>query len=127
MSIKVAVAVIFNKTGEVLITRRPLHAPHGGMWEFPGGKLENNEEPADALIREVKEEVGIDVVSHRFLGEITHSYGTKTVHLLVYSIKEFAGDASCLESQMDLCWVNVNKLSLYNFPEANVKIIELLK
>ncbi|WED44310.1 8-oxo-dGTP diphosphatase MutT [Legionella cardiaca] len=124
---KVAVAVIFNEAGEVLITRRPLHASHGGMWEFPGGKLEVDESPQDALIREVKEEIGLHVLSHQFLGEITHSYGEKTVNLLVFSIDKYTGDARCLESQMDLHWANIDSLSTYNFPEANNKIIALLR
>ncbi|KTD23449.1 Mutator protein MutT [Legionella lansingensis] len=124
---RVAVAVIFNAEDKVLITRRPLHVSHGGMWEFPGGKLELNESPAEALLREVEEEVGLNILTYSFLGEITHSYGTKTVHLLVFSTKEYNGIAACLESQMDLCWANIDDLSSYEFPEANLKIIELLK
>ncbi|STX47455.1 Mutator protein MutT [Legionella hackeliae] len=96
------------------------------MWEFPGGKLESNEAPAEALIREIKEEVGIDILSYRFLKEITHSYPTRTVSLLIFEVRDFNGKASCLESQMDLRWVSINDLSTYNFPEANSKIIELL-
>lgn len=113
--------------GEVLIIRRPLHASHGGMWEFPGGKLEPNEEPSAALIREIKEEVGLNIVSHQFLGEVVHSYGEKTVTLLIFSIHEYTGIASRLEGQMDLCWANINNLSTYNFPEANNKIIALIQ
>ncbi|MDI9818817.1 MULTISPECIES: 8-oxo-dGTP diphosphatase MutT [unclassified Legionella] len=124
---KVAVGVIFNDAGEVLITRRPLDAPHGGMWEFPGGKLEANELPETALIREIKEEVGIDILDYRFLGDISHSYGMKSVNLLVFSINRYCGDASCQEGQLDLRWVTLDKLSDYEFPEANSKIIALMQ
>lgn len=125
-SLKVAVAVIINQSDEVLLTRRPLHAPHGGMWEFPGGKLEPDEAPAEALAREVKEELGIEVLSFRFLDEITHLYSTKIVNLLVFEVRDYKGEPSCLESQIDLRWVNVKELSTYDFPEANTKIIDLL-
>lgn len=124
---KVAVAIIFDQEQRVLITRRPLHAAHGGMWEFPGGKLEANEQPAQALIREIREEVGIDVLEHRFLGEITHSYGTKVVSLLVFTIVSYEGKPSCRESQLALQWVNIDELDDYQFPEANIRIIELIK
>ncbi|KTD17236.1 8-oxo-dGTP diphosphatase MutT [Legionella jordanis] len=123
---KVAVAVIFNEEGKVLITRRPLQTAHGGFWEFPGGKLELNEEPAMALQREVEEEVGLEITSSSFLTEITHQYGAKTVHLLVFTIDGFNGEAECRESQLDLRWVAVSELINYQFPEANHKIINLL-
>ncbi|ASQ45904.1 CTP pyrophosphohydrolase [Legionella clemsonensis] len=124
---KVVVAVIVNKSGEVLITRRPLHVPHGGLWEFPGGKLEPDEAPAEALAREIKEEVGIEILSFRFLQEIIHAYSTKIVNLLIFEVRDYKGEPSCLESQMDLRWVNSKELPLYDFPEANTKIIDLIK
>lgn len=124
---KVAVAIIVDEENRVLITRRPLHAPHGGMWEFPGGKLEAEELPSSALIREIKEEVGIDILDYSFLGEVIHNYGTKTVNLLVFRVDHYQGNALCCESQMDLRWVSVGNLSNYEFPEANFKIIELIE
>lgn len=123
---KVAVAVIYDNQNRVLITQRPLHATHGGMWEFPGGKLEDDELPDSALIREIKEEVGVDILEYSFLGEITHNYAQKTVHLLVFSVTKFCGEALRCESQLDLLWVDVDKLANYSFPEANSKIIALL-
>jgi 8-oxo-dGTP diphosphatase len=126
LNIKVAVAVIFNEEGKVLITRRPIDAPHGGMWEFPGGKLEENEAPVEALMREVKEEVGVNILSYSFLGQINHSYEVKSVNLLVFCVHKYEGTACCLESQMDLRWVDLVDLSQYSFPKANIKIIELL-
>ncbi|WP_058452332.1 8-oxo-dGTP diphosphatase MutT [Legionella maceachernii] len=125
-SVKVAVAVIYDDQHRVLITQRPLHAAHGGMWEFPGGKLEAEELPSSALIREVKEEVSIDILDYSFLEEITHDYGHKIVHLLVFNVKRFCGEAVKCESQLDLRWVAVNQLTNYSFPEANSKIIELI-
>ena len=124
---KVAVAIIFDQEQRVLITRRPVHAAHGGMWEFPGGKLEANELPEQALIREIKEEVGIDILDYRFLTEVTHYYNAQVVNLLVFIITSYEGKPSCRESQLDLRWVSVDDLDNYQFPEANVRIIELIK
>lgn len=124
---KVAVAIIFDQEQRVLITRRPLHAAHGGMWEFPGGKLEANELPEQALIREIKEEVGIDILDYRFLTEVTHRYDTQVVNLLVFIITRYEGKPSCRESQLALHWISIDELEDYQFPEANTQIIELIK
>ncbi|KTD08257.1 8-oxo-dGTP diphosphatase [Legionella jamestowniensis DSM 19215] len=123
---KVAVAVILNQSGEVLITRRPSHVPHGGLWEFPGGKVEPDETPAEALVREIKEEVGLEILSFRFLEEITHAYSTKVVSLLIFVVRDYKGEPHCLESQMDLRWATISDLTTYEFPEANIKIFDLL-
>ncbi|MBA3536405.1 MAG: 8-oxo-dGTP diphosphatase MutT [Tatlockia sp.] len=124
---KVAVAVIFDEQQRVLITKRPANAAHGGLWEFPGGKLEEGEPGSAALIREIKEEVGVDVLEYSFLGSVVHDYESKIVELLVYSVEKFKGKACCRESQSDLRWVNLNELALFNFPEANEQIIQLIK
>lgn len=124
---RVAVAIIVDDEQRILITRRPLHAPHGGMWEFPGGKLEDDEAPYLALVREVKEEVDLDVHGCDFLGEIRHAYAHHSVVLLVYCVRAFSGTAKALEMQMDLRWVNIDRLPDFEFPEANQQIIELIE
>ncbi len=123
---RIVVAVIFDDQGRVLITRRAMHSSHGGMWEFPGGKLEAEELPTAGLIREIKEEVGLDILTYSFLGEIVHDYGTKIVNLLVFRVEEYWGEALLRESQLDLRWVEVKDLSDYSFPAANGQIIELI-
>lgn len=123
---KVAVAIITDSDQKILITQRPSHVPHPGMWEFPGGKLEANEAPDAALIREVKEEVGLDVTKYEFLTQIDHDYHDKFVSLLVYHVHDFHGQATCLESQQDLRWVNAGELEQFTFPEANAHILRLI-
>ena len=123
---RVAVGIITDSNQNILITRRPLHVSHGGFWEFPGGKLEENEDPADALIREIKEEVGLQVLGCHYLGEINHTYDQNAVSLLVYHVDEHKGEAACLENQMDLRWVEVEKLSDFQFPAANDFIIKMI-
>ncbi|WP_131783395.1 8-oxo-dGTP diphosphatase MutT [Legionella gresilensis] len=126
MSIMVVVGVIINNQNKVLITRRPTHVDHGGLWEFPGGKVEDLETPYEALVREIHEEVGLVIESAEFLTEINYQYPSKNVTLQVYQIKKFKGIAQCLENQADLRWVDLEALTTYSFPEANHTIINLL-
>jgi 8-oxo-dGTP diphosphatase len=124
--IKVAVAVIIDDKQRVLITKRPSHVMHGGQWEFPGGKLEKDEKPISALIREIDEEVGLYVEQADFLCHINFHYDIKEVDLFVYCVTQFSGQAQCCEAQTDLRWVTINELSGYQFPAANNEIIRQL-
>ncbi|KTD48009.1 Mutator protein MutT [Legionella quinlivanii] len=124
---KVVVAVIVDHLQKILITQRPLHVPHPGAWEFPGGKVEASENAADALVREVHEEVGLAVESYDFLGEVIHWYGEKLVQLQVFIVSGFSGVAICNESQLGLKWVSLNHLNDFEFPEANLKIIPMIE
>ena len=121
-----AVAVIFDEEQRLLITRRPWDKPYGGYWEFPGGKLEENEDPKTALARELQEEVGLEVIASQNLGDVLHDYADKQVHLIVFAVHQFIGVPVCLESQLDLRWVKHNELVDYQFPEANLEIIKLV-
>ncbi|MGQ3887599.1 8-oxo-dGTP diphosphatase MutT [Legionella sp. CNM-1927-20] len=125
-AINVVVGIIINAQNKVLITRRPTHVDHGGLWEFPGGKVEDLETPYDALVREIREEVGLSVEAAEFLTEINYQYPFKSVTLLVYRITKFKGTAQCLETQADLRWIDLEELPTYSFPEANQAIINLL-
>ena len=123
---RVAVAVITDECQRILITRRGPHASHGGMWEFPGGKLENEELASQALVREVKEEVDLDVLAYDYLGEVRHTYPHQVVSLLVYHVHCYQGEAVCREMQMDLRWVDLSSLNEFQFPKANIEIIGLI-
>ena len=124
---RVAVAVITDAKQRILITRRAEHASHGGLWEFPGGKLEADELPSSALAREIKEEVGLDVMAYNFLVEVRHLYNDRPISLLVYHVHQYQGEAVCREEQMDLRWVELESLQNFHFPAANVEIIELVR
>ena len=124
---RVAVAVITDAQNRILITRRSLHVSSGGMWEFPGGKLEEDELAEAALIREIKEEVGLDVVAYEYLGEISHLYTKQFVSLFIYHVHAYQGEAACCEEQMDLRWVDFASLHNFHFPAANIEIIELIR
>ncbi len=125
---KVAVAVITDDIGRVLITRRSADAPHGGMlWEFPGGKLERHESSEAALVREIKEEIGLDVLQCTFLGEVHHTYSKHSVCLHVFHVSDFHGEPICQEKQMDMRWVAFENLQSFQFPAANQQIIALIQ
>lgn len=123
---KVAVAIITDEQSRILITQRPFHVPHGGFWEFPGGKLEANEPAEHALIREIREEVGLEIHQCHLLGEITHQYPDKSVQLIIFQVTQFSGNASCLEGQLNMKWIEKDKLNPEDFPEANKNIFDLI-
>lgn len=120
--VHVAAAVIVNTRGEVLISRRPDHAHQGGLWEFPGGKVEAGETALQALRRELHEELGIDVRSARPLIRIPHDYPDKSVLLDVWQVSAFDGEAHGREGQ-PVQWVAPRRLRDFAFPTANRPII----
>ncbi|MBE9539832.1 MAG: 8-oxo-dGTP diphosphatase MutT [Proteobacteria bacterium] len=120
--VHVAVGVILNDAKQILLARRPVDSHQGGLWEFPGGKVEQGEELAQALSRELKEELGIDVHKNSPLLQVHHDYGDKAVLLDVCVVWEFGGVARGLEGQA-LRWVEVQELNKYAFPAANKAIV----
>ena len=123
--VHVAVAVIKNTKGEVLIARRAPHVHKGGYWEFPGGKLEKGETVFDALRREIGEEVGLHVIQAQALIQIPFDYTDKQVLLDVWQVLKFSGQPQSCEGQ-DWRWVGIQDLSGYRFPEANRAIVNAL-
>lgn len=120
--VHVAVGVVRNSSGQVLIARRAAHQHQGNLWEFPGGKVEVGETCHNALVRELKEELGIDVLETRSLIQIEHHYSDKSVLLDVCYVTDFRGNAYGREGQ-PLRWVEPKDLSQYDFPAANKPIL----
>ena len=121
----VAVAVIINTEQEVLIALRQTHQHQGGLWEFPGGKVEAGEAIFDALKREIKEETDLVVLTAKPLLEVMHRYDDKSVLLDVWHVSEYAGEARGVEGQT-IHWCVVSDLDTVNFPEANKTIINAI-
>lgn len=119
----VAVGVILDCHHNILITRRAPTAHQGGLWEFPGGKVETGESLVEALTRELLEELGIVVGRTSALLTVCHDYGDKEVLLDVHVVWEFDGEASSRENQ-PMAWVAPQALAQYAFPQANVPIVE---
>ncbi len=123
--VHVAVGVILDAEQNVLLTRRAEDTHQGGLWEFPGGKLESGEPVLAALERELQEELGIIPVTTRPLIEIRHDYGDKQVLLDVHLVTTFDGEPQALEGQ-PMQWVAGAALADYQFPAANLAIVEAL-
>jgi A/G-specific adenine glycosylase len=109
---RIAVGVIF-KNGRVLITRRKPSGLLGGLWEFPGGKINKDEKPGAACIREIKEEVNLAVKIDAHLSQIKHAY----THFKIVN----------LNGPVDHRWISLQKLGDYPFPKANHKFFPELK
>ena len=124
--VHVAVGVIEDAQGRILIARRPEHLHQGGLWEFPGGKVAEGEDIITALRRELHEEIGIDVSQTCPLITIEHDYGDKQVLLDVHRVTAFSGEAHGKEGQ-PVKWVTLAELSEFNFPAANRGILNAIR
>lgn len=120
--IQVAVGVVADGRGRILISRRPDHVHQGGLWEFPGGKVEPGETVQAALERELFEELGIRPHYARRLLRVPHDYGDKQVLLDVWRVERFSGTPQAREGQ-PFRWVPAPELIHYSFPVANRPIM----
>lgn len=123
----VVAAVIRGDQGRILLARRPQSAHQGGLWEFPGGKVEAGEAEAVALVRELDEELGITPVASHPLIRIRHDYPDKLVELSVWQVDSFlghdqvAGDTG--REGQSIAWFSPDDLLTLDFPAANVPIV----
>lgn len=129
MKIVLVVAVVLvDREGRILLSQRPSGKSMAGLWELPGGKVENEELPEEALIRELKEELGIDTWSSCLapLSFASHSY--EDFHLLmpVFVCRKWLGNPIPMEGQT-LKWVSKNKLKDYPMPQADTPIIAVIR
>ncbi len=122
--IDVAAGLVFFG-GKLLITQRRLDDHLGGLWEFPGGKVEPGETFEDCLVRELREELGIEVSVGEQIEDITHTYPEKTVRLKFFMCALVSGTAKPIYCQ-ELAWVTRKELSNYDFPEADARLLEKL-
>jgi len=120
--VHVAAAVIRDSAGKILIARRADTQHQGGLWEFPGGKVEADESVSTALGRELHEELGITVTAARPLIKVRHDYPDKQVLLDVWEVSAFDGEPHGAEGQ-PLAWVSQRELVDYEFPAANQPIV----
>lgn len=123
--IHVAVGVIVNNQGQYFISRRHDHLHQGGLWEFPGGKVEPDESALVALRRELHEELGIQVKQAQPLVKLAYQYPDKSVLLDVWLVDSYEGMAQNQQGQAS-SWVALSELSDYSFPDANRGILTCL-
>lgn len=128
--VHVAVAVIVSPQHQILIAKRPDDKHQGGLWEFPGGKVEAEETTQDALVRELREEVGLSTRTDRMvtLVDIHYDYPDKQVFLDVWwvEVSEQAIEQAHGAEGQAIAWVGVDQLSEYEFPAANQPILDAI-
>lgn len=123
----VAAAALFDADGRVLLAQRPEGKSMAGLWEFPGGKLEANESPEAALVRELREELGIKTRLEDLRPLNFTSYSYPDFHLLMplYSCREWSGNLVPQEGQ-NISWVKIEDLKRYNAPAADIPLFDYL-
>ncbi|MEX2130976.1 MAG: Nudix family hydrolase [Pseudohongiellaceae bacterium] len=128
MPVHVAVGVIVDDRNRVLTSLRSSQLHQGGLWEFPGGKLEANENVIDALQRELAEELGItiDPAACFPLKKVIHHYSDKSVLLDIWQVNAFTGEPHGQEGQ-PVVWQAIERLDQDRFPAADLAIIQVLK
>ncbi|MBC8949713.1 MULTISPECIES: 8-oxo-dGTP diphosphatase MutT [Xenorhabdus] len=121
----IAAGIIKNSNDEIFITQRRADSHMGGFWEFPGGKLEQGETPEQALIRELKEEVGITVTHCELIDTIKHDFPDRSITLDFFLVDEWKDKPFGKEGQPSR-WVLQSELIADEFPPANRSIVGFL-
>jgi 8-oxo-dGTP diphosphatase len=118
--ILVAAVALLNEEGKVLLAKRPPGRPLAGLWEFPGGKVDPGEDPETTLIRELMEELGIEIARADLvpLTFVSHAYPEFHLLMPLYLCKRWEGDIAAQENQ-ELLWVKPDELRLYDMPPAD--------
>jgi len=123
MAVKV-VAGFIEKDGKVLVVKRPAKKKRGGLWEFPGGKVENGESLQEALKRELKEELGVETWVGEVLAKTTYVYPEEEIELYLLSAK--IKDEVCLLEPSEVRWVELKELENLTLCPADKVLLEKL-
>jgi 8-oxo-dGTP diphosphatase len=119
-------AVLYDAAGRVLIAQRPEGKQHAGFWEFPGGKLDPGETEPACLVRELREELGIEVQRQQPLMTLQHDYPDRRVQLAVWVVGQYQGEPLGAEGQ-SLRWVTLPELATVKLLPADWPILETLR
>ena len=119
------VAGIIYKDDKFLIAQRNLKKSQGGLWEFPGGKIEKNETGEEALIREIKEEFNADIKVDSYVGENVHHYPEKDIKLLFYKARLISDKIELLEHE-DYKWITKNEKDNFEFDPADKEVFYMI-
>jgi 8-oxo-dGTP diphosphatase len=122
----VVAAALCDDEDRILLSRRPEHLHQGGLWEFPGGKVERDETPLQGLARELDEELGISLKAARPLIQVVHDYIDRRVLLDVWWVAQWLGQPAPREGQT-IEWVDRRKLSERAFPAADAAVVSAVR
>ena len=122
----VVASIIKNGEGKILITQRNLKKSQGGLWEFPGGKIEKGETREEAIIREIKEELTIEINVESYLGEKVFEYPEKSINLIALNCRVKSGNIYLTEHE-EARWVEKEELNSFEFAPADIFIVKKLQ
>ena len=127
-TVLVSAVALIDADGRVLIAQRPEGKSMAGLWEFPGGKVEPDETPEDALIRELQEELGIDTWASCLapLTFASHTYDDFHLLMPLFACRKWEGTPRSIEGQA-LKWVHARDLKDYPMPPADIPLIPILR
>ena len=117
------VAAILEKEGKILLAQRPEHADQPGMWEFAGGKVEAAETQQEALIRELREELGIEAVPARYVASHQREVSQRLIHLHAWHVPEFSGELKA-HYHSALVWSTPEDAFTYDLAPADIPLLE---
>jgi len=124
--IDVVAAILENDKNEILLAKRKKGKILEGFWEFPGGKVEEDETPEQGLIRELKEEMNINIKVVEYIGENIHNYERGSINLIAFKAKILSGDIKLVDHD-EYIWIDAIKLKDYKLAPADIPIVDLLK
>ena len=114
------------RAGKLLITQRHAHSHLGGLWEFPGGKREPGETFEQCLVREIREELGVEISVGELFEEIRHDYAEKSVQLKFFLCRLLAGEPQPLDCAA-VKWIEKSALAAHHFPAADARLLAKLQ
>jgi 8-oxo-dGTP diphosphatase len=123
----VVAGALISQANEILVQKRPVGKSMAGLWEFPGGKVESHETPESALVRELKEELGIVIDPEKMVPATFASepLGDRNLLLLLYICREWHGEVQALES-LEMQWVTIDSIRALAMPPADAPFIDYL-
>lgn len=123
----VVAAALLDPHGRVLLTRRPEGKAHAGLWEFPGGKVEPHESPEQALVRELREEIAVEVAEDALepFAFASRPAGERSLLMPLYLVRDWSGQPKPLQTP-ELAWVRPADLPRFPMPPADVPLAERL-
>jgi len=124
--VPVVAAALFDGAGRVLIAQRPAGKVLAGRWEFPGGKVAAGESEGNALTRELREELGVEVIAARPFMRLTHAYEERDVELSLWIVERYVGEPRSLDAQA-LKWVAPAQLAAEDLLEADRPFVAALR
>jgi len=120
------VAAIIERDGYILLAQRPPHADQPGLWEFAGGKVEAGETQSQALVRELREELGIEAVPARFVASHQREVSGRLITLHAWHVRTFAGEPT-RHYHSDFAWVTPADAGNYALAPADIPLLEAFK